>query len=326
LGRFINRDPIEEQGGLNLYSFVRNNAVNYWDYLGLDPEDEGYSWGLTSWKTGRPQPAVPITGAFVMAGIAPQTHLGPITVEGEGLILLSIDRDVPGYTSGAIGAVNVGAGPVGVGVGTEWTINSATLETHSSPIVFVGSDNLGIWQTDEGWGVYGAIEASHLLVFGGGITIAGKGPLSAVIESLKGAPYNASPVSAGHSRNTGAQSAFPTQRSGEVSQSGSTAVQRAINEKAAINANQYKPLSSDQVYTLPEYKVNVPRTPESPPPRQENDQPKEGKGRAPSQPPPTKEEIEKEKKRQEELTNALNSLVWGIYQPPPPITHATRQN
>jgi|GEM_PF-2536855 len=36
LGRFINRDPIEEQGGINLYSFVGNNAVNAWDYLGMD--------------------------------------------------------------------------------------------------------------------------------------------------------------------------------------------------------------------------------------------------------------------------------------------------
>lgn len=35
LGRFINRDPIEEQGGVNLYSFVRNNAINAWDYLGM---------------------------------------------------------------------------------------------------------------------------------------------------------------------------------------------------------------------------------------------------------------------------------------------------
>jgi RHS repeat-associated protein len=35
LGRFINKDPIEEQGGLNLYGFVGNNSVNKWDYLGL---------------------------------------------------------------------------------------------------------------------------------------------------------------------------------------------------------------------------------------------------------------------------------------------------
>ena len=34
-GRFINRDPIGEEGGLNLYGFVGNDAVNNWDYLGL---------------------------------------------------------------------------------------------------------------------------------------------------------------------------------------------------------------------------------------------------------------------------------------------------
>ncbi len=40
LGRFINRDPIEEQGGINLYAFVRNNSVSAWDYLGMDPLSE----------------------------------------------------------------------------------------------------------------------------------------------------------------------------------------------------------------------------------------------------------------------------------------------
>ncbi|MCH8476242.1 MAG: RHS repeat-associated core domain-containing protein, partial [Opitutales bacterium] len=34
-GRWPNRDPIEEQGGLNLYGFVGNNGVNTWDVLGL---------------------------------------------------------------------------------------------------------------------------------------------------------------------------------------------------------------------------------------------------------------------------------------------------
>jgi RHS repeat-associated protein len=35
LGRFINRDPIEEQGGLNLYGFSGNDSVNRVDYLGF---------------------------------------------------------------------------------------------------------------------------------------------------------------------------------------------------------------------------------------------------------------------------------------------------
>jgi hypothetical protein len=35
-GRWINRDPIGEWGGLNLYSMVRNNVIYKYDYLGLD--------------------------------------------------------------------------------------------------------------------------------------------------------------------------------------------------------------------------------------------------------------------------------------------------
>ena len=34
LGRFLNRDPIGEEGGTNLYAFVENDPVNGWDYLG----------------------------------------------------------------------------------------------------------------------------------------------------------------------------------------------------------------------------------------------------------------------------------------------------
>jgi RHS repeat-associated protein len=37
LGRFINRDPVEETGGLNLYGFCGNNSVNRWDMLGQTP-------------------------------------------------------------------------------------------------------------------------------------------------------------------------------------------------------------------------------------------------------------------------------------------------
>ena len=35
-GRWPSKDPIEEQGGLNLYGMVGNNSLNYIDYLGLD--------------------------------------------------------------------------------------------------------------------------------------------------------------------------------------------------------------------------------------------------------------------------------------------------
>ncbi len=39
-GRFINRDPIGEAGGINLYGFVGNSPVNRVDFLGLNWPDE----------------------------------------------------------------------------------------------------------------------------------------------------------------------------------------------------------------------------------------------------------------------------------------------
>ncbi|HEY5895709.1 MAG TPA: RHS repeat-associated core domain-containing protein [Chthoniobacterales bacterium] len=37
LGRWINRDPIRENGGINLYGYVQNNPINYYDLKGLNP-------------------------------------------------------------------------------------------------------------------------------------------------------------------------------------------------------------------------------------------------------------------------------------------------
>ena len=40
LGRWINRDPIQEAGGINLYAMVGNDPVNSWDEYGEDAVDE----------------------------------------------------------------------------------------------------------------------------------------------------------------------------------------------------------------------------------------------------------------------------------------------
>jgi RHS repeat-associated protein len=40
LQRWLNRDPIGEWGGINLYGFVENNPINLYDSFGLDPESE----------------------------------------------------------------------------------------------------------------------------------------------------------------------------------------------------------------------------------------------------------------------------------------------
>lgn len=56
LGRWLSRDPIQEEGGVNLYAYVLNNPVTFIDPLGLDPylpdparKPPGWS---PSWPTG----------------------------------------------------------------------------------------------------------------------------------------------------------------------------------------------------------------------------------------------------------------------------------
>ncbi len=44
LGRWVNRDPIGEEGGLNLYATCVNNAVDCRDVLGLMTESEFLLW------------------------------------------------------------------------------------------------------------------------------------------------------------------------------------------------------------------------------------------------------------------------------------------
>jgi len=41
LGRWLSRDPIGEEGGLNVYKSLNNAPLNYWDYLGREPNDRG---------------------------------------------------------------------------------------------------------------------------------------------------------------------------------------------------------------------------------------------------------------------------------------------
>jgi RHS repeat-associated protein len=43
LGRWLNRDPIQERGGLNLYALVRNEEINQFDPFGL-------TTGVTTWN------------------------------------------------------------------------------------------------------------------------------------------------------------------------------------------------------------------------------------------------------------------------------------
>ena len=43
LGRWLSRDPIGEDGGENLYGFVNNNPIIYWDLLGTESRKKWHS-------------------------------------------------------------------------------------------------------------------------------------------------------------------------------------------------------------------------------------------------------------------------------------------
>src|SRR5205085_2312036 len=52
LGRWINRDPIGEFGGLNLYGFVGNDPVGYVDPFGLSDNDTSQQFWQNVYENG----------------------------------------------------------------------------------------------------------------------------------------------------------------------------------------------------------------------------------------------------------------------------------
>ncbi|MBW8780717.1 MAG: RHS repeat-associated core domain-containing protein [Verrucomicrobia bacterium] len=90
-GRFINRDPIEEAGGMNLYGFCGNDGVNHWDYL-------GNSWlskiwhKITKWVGAHEWAAIAIgavvgvlTAGAALYGLAP--YVGVSMTYGQAITL-----------------------------------------------------------------------------------------------------------------------------------------------------------------------------------------------------------------------------------------------
>ena len=69
LGRFLSRDPIEEQGGLNLYAFVRNALGGSADFLGTACIQISEIKELGGWKLKKIIPEIdqPYTGAGLVA-------------------------------------------------------------------------------------------------------------------------------------------------------------------------------------------------------------------------------------------------------------------
>jgi RHS repeat-associated protein len=50
IAKWINKDPSEEKGGINLLAFVENNPINFFDTLGEHKEDPDYGLGKEFWS------------------------------------------------------------------------------------------------------------------------------------------------------------------------------------------------------------------------------------------------------------------------------------
>ncbi|MGN0834757.1 MAG: RHS repeat-associated core domain-containing protein [Candidatus Spyradosoma sp.] len=85
LGRFLSRDPIEEQGGLNLYVFVGNNFSNG-DYLGtISITGAGdYSWNVPT----------PITGLFVRVSLGVEGSWFTCCKGGKEVKMISLGGEI----------------------------------------------------------------------------------------------------------------------------------------------------------------------------------------------------------------------------------------
>lgn len=120
--RWLNRDPISELGGYNLYRYLRNNPFGFVDPYGLQPgvpplrppcEDfetpgEGSMMGFGQTLGFRDRPDPPIT-------IMPDPELSPLQAIANWLHQLEEAEEDNGTTEGGgfnFGSFNTGLGPV----------------------------------------------------------------------------------------------------------------------------------------------------------------------------------------------------------------------
>jgi hypothetical protein len=96
LGRFINKDPIEEQGGLNLYGFCANNGVNCWDYLGMNVQEADGGGGTKDDDIWRPDPFKVSNKNNEAAPIFTQAELEWMIITGRAVVGGSADKPLFG--------------------------------------------------------------------------------------------------------------------------------------------------------------------------------------------------------------------------------------
>jgi RHS repeat-associated protein len=201
LGRWLSRDPIQEQGGLNLYAYVGNNTINFYDPLGL------WTWGGVLLGAAA---VVAVTVAVVATGGA-AAALVPVlvgaSVGGISGVAGSLlhggsfgDAVVSGLTGAALGAVAgllppaaglVGAGAVGAlsGIGGD-LIGQVYAQRNNLCIDINPIELLGAGIGGAAAGVAGAGFTLWATAQGASdLTAATLGGLAGVIPSVMGPAY-----------------------------------------------------------------------------------------------------------------------------------------
>src|SRR5690606_30000370 len=102
-GRFINKDPIEEAGGLNLYGFAGNDGVNGFDVHGLSLKKLFKSIGKFLKKFWKP--IVAVVAGIVTGGLAFAATPATWGAVASG----AVAGAAGGFTSGVVGAALNGA-------------------------------------------------------------------------------------------------------------------------------------------------------------------------------------------------------------------------
>jgi len=98
LGRWLNRDPIEEGGGVNLYGFVGNDGVNYWDVLGMEMKQYNNQSAtpkpIDNWKNDLVLHALSLSGAIVSGNTKPKWPLRQEVIKCDGCVLKISDTEM----------------------------------------------------------------------------------------------------------------------------------------------------------------------------------------------------------------------------------------
>ncbi len=133
-GRWPSRDPIEEMGGLNLYGFVGNDGVNWWDLFGLCDDCDGKAKGAKKTEISNTRETVQgstdeewanimLGNATILAGLQ---ALGNVPTDAEDLLHLAMSTLITGPNLDGNAGVNM--------LRAYWELRQASKETFGTEI------------------------------------------------------------------------------------------------------------------------------------------------------------------------------------------------